>query len=287
VNFSVPAKACDCHTHLFGDPSRYPFATPRNYTPEPASVDEMRALHRALHTQRVVLVQPAIYGANNSCIQEGLKQFGSSARGIAVIDDKTTNAELDDLERAGFRGIRLTLQGPLAEPAPARRNLSEAVDRLKNRKWQIQIVTTLGGVEALKELVASAPMPIVFDHFGGAKGPLGVDQPGFATLLNLVQSGKAYVKISGAYRGSNKAPDYPDMAPLAKALIAANPQHIVWGTDWPHPNPNALPGHPFTDITPLIQIDDGALLNQLPVWAPDANLRKTILVDNPAKLYGF
>ena len=115
----------------------------------------------------------------------------------------------------------------------------------------------------------------------------GIDQPGFADLLELVKSGKAYVKISGAYRASKLGPDFPDAAPLARALIAANAERIIWGTDWPHPDSSAVPGRKPTDVAPLFQIDDGRLFNQLPVWAPDAAIRKTILVDNPARLYGF
>ena len=114
-----------------------------------------------------------------------------------------------------------------------------------------------------------------------------MEQPGFSDLLELVKSGKAYVKISGAYRASKLAPDYPDAAPLAKALIAANSDRIIWGTDWPHPNSVTPPGKKPTDVTPLFQIDDGRLLNQLPIWAPDAAIRKKILVDNPARLYNF
>ena len=133
----------------------------------------------------------------------------------------------------------------------------------------------------------ASPIPVVFDHFAGAEAALGVQQSGFDVLLGLVQSGKAYVKISGSYRSSSARPDYADVAPLAKALIAANPQRILWGTDWPHPDSSTVPGRKATDIAPLLQIDDGRLLNQLPVWAPDARLRKTILVDNPARLYGY
>jgi len=133
----------------------------------------------------------------------------------------------------------------------------------------------------------AAPVPVVFDHFGGAEAALGTGQPGFDDLLALVKSGKAYVKISGAYRASKLAPDYADAAPLAQALIAANAERIVWGTDWPHPDSVTPQGKKVTDVTPLYQIDDGRLLNQLPVWAPDAAVRKAILVDNPARLYGF
>jgi predicted TIM-barrel fold metal-dependent hydrolase len=130
-------------------------------------------------------------------------------------------------------------------------------------------------------------VPVVFDHFGGAQATLGLEQPGFSDLLQLVKSGKAYVKISGAYRASQKAPDYIDAAPLARALIAANPERILWGTDWPHPNSAPMPGVGPMDVRPFTDIDDARLLNQLPGWAPEASLRKTILVDNPARLYGF
>jgi predicted TIM-barrel fold metal-dependent hydrolase len=149
------------------------------------------------------------------------------------------------------------------------------------------LYTTLPVIAGIKDLVAASPVPVVFDHFGGLEAAKGLEQPGFADLLALVKSGKAYVKISGAYRSSTQAPDYPDVAPFARALIAANPERIVWGSDWPHPNSVTPPGRKPTDVTPLYQIDDGRLLNQLPVWAPDAAVRKTILVDNPARLYGF
>ena len=146
---------------------------------------------------------------------------------------------------------------------------------------------TFRSITGIKDLVAASPVPVVFDHFGGAQAALGVEQPGFADLVELVTSGKAYVKISGAYRASKLAPDYQDAAPLAKALIAANADRIVWGTDWPHPDSVTPPGKKATDVTPLLQIDDGRLLNQLAVWAPDAAIRKKILVDNPVRLYGY
>ena len=137
------------------------------------------------------------------------------------------------------------------------------------------------------ELVLGAPVPVVLDHFGGARAARGPAQPGFADLVELVRCGKAYVKISGAYRASREAPDYPDVAPLAKALIAANPERVVWGTDWPHTNSTTPPGREVTDVTPFLAIDDARLMNQLPLWAPDAATRQAILVDTPARLYGF
>jgi predicted TIM-barrel fold metal-dependent hydrolase len=288
VNFDVPAGACDTHTHVFGDPQRFPFAAARAYTPEQASIAEMRALHRALHTERVVIVHPSVYGPDNSCTLDGMKQLGSNVRGIAVIDEKTTEAALDEMDRAGMRGIRVNLEtSGQSDPAVSRQLFQEAVGRMKRRsRWHIQVYTRLSVIEAIKEQVMDAPVPVVFDHFGGAQAALGVSQPGFDTLLNLVRTGKTYVKISAPYRSSTQPPDYADVAPLAKALIAANPQHILWGSDWPHPA-SPVAHRPVTDVTPLWQVDDGRIFNQLPIWAPDAALRKTILVENPAKLYGF
>lgn len=286
VNFDVPAGSSDCHAHIFGDPRRFPFWSSRAYTPEPASVEEMRVLHRALHTDRVVVVHPSVYGTDNSCTLDAVKQLGSSARAIAVIDDKTPEAALDEMDRAGVRGIRINLEtSGQGDPAVARQRFQAGVERIKDRKhWHIQVYARLSVIEEAVDLINAAPMPVVFDHFGGAKAALGVAQPGFETLLKLLRSGKAYVKISGAYRSSTLAPDYPDVVPLAKALIAENPQRVLWGTDWPHPS--QVPGR-RVEVSPLLQIDDGRLFNQLAVWAPEAALRTTILVDNPTKLYGF
>jgi predicted TIM-barrel fold metal-dependent hydrolase len=288
VNFDIPAGACDCHTHIHGDVEKFPFFSGRVYTPEPASPEEMAALHKALNIQRVVIVTPSVYGPNNAATTFGMKARGNNARGVAVIDDKTSEADLDAMQKDGFRGIRLNLAtGGVSDPNVGKARFAAAVERMKARGWHVQLYTTLPMITAIKELVLASPVPAVFDHFGGADAALGLEQPGFADLVDLVKSGKAYVKISGAYRASKLAPDYPDAAPLAKALIAANPERIVWGSDWPHPNSVTLPGKQVADVTPLFQIDDGRLLNQLPVWAPDAAVRKTILVDNPARLYGF
>jgi predicted TIM-barrel fold metal-dependent hydrolase len=288
VNFDVPAGACDCHTHIHGDPEKFPFFAGRVYTPELASPEEMAALHKALHIQRVVIVTPSIYGTDNSATVFGMKARGRDARGVAVIDDKTPDADLDAMNDAGIRGIRLNLAtGGTSDPNVGRARFQAAVERVKERGWHVQMYTTLAMITAIKELVADAPIPVVFDHFGGARGELGPEQPGFSDLLELVKSGKAYVKISGAYRSSDRPLDYVDVIPLAKALISANADRIVWGTDWPHPNSVTPSGKKATDLNPLFQIDDGRLLNQLAVWAPDAAIRKKILVNNPMQLYGF
>jgi predicted TIM-barrel fold metal-dependent hydrolase len=288
VNFAIPANACDCHTHIFGNPNQFPLWPGRAYTPEPALPAEMAGLHRALHLDRVVIVTPSVYGVDNSATIYGMKSRGGNARGVAVIDESTRESDLDAMATAGIRGIRLNLAtAGQIDPATGRERLRAALDRVARRHWHIQIFTNLPMISALRELVRGAPVPVVFDHFGGAQASLGLAQPGFADLVALVRSGKAYVKISGAYRCSTQAPDYTDVAPLAKALIAANAERVIWGTDWPHPDSVTPASGKPTDVTPLLPIDDGRLLNQLPVWAPDPAIRKTILVDNPTRLYGF
>jgi predicted TIM-barrel fold metal-dependent hydrolase len=287
VNFEVPAHACDCHTHIHL-PEKYPFFDGRVYTPEPASPEEMAALHKALGFERVVIVTPSVYGTDNRATLEGIKFRGDTARGIAVIDDKTSESDLDMMGKAGIKGIRVNLAtSGVNDPSIGRKRLEAAIARVKGRGWHVQCYTNLALLTNIKEVLASSPVPVVFDHFGGADASHGLEQPGWAELVEAVKNGNTYVKISGAYRLSNKAPDYPDAVPFAKALIAANADHLVWGTDWPHPNSVTPPDKKATDLTPLYQIDDGRVLNQLAVWAPDAATRKKILVDNPAKLYGF
>jgi predicted TIM-barrel fold metal-dependent hydrolase len=283
VAFEVPAGACDCHTHIFGDPRRFPFAANRTYTPESASVEEMRTLHRALHTTRVVVVQPSVYGTDNACTLDAIKQLGSNARGIAVIDDQTPDATLDEMDRAGIRGIRINLATTgQTDPDLGRRRFEAAVKRIGKRKWHVQIYTQLSVIEAMNRDVAASPVPVVFDHFGGAQAAGSPSQRGFDILLDLVRSGRAYVKVSAPYRGSTASPDFGDMGPLAKALIAANVRRILWGTDWPHPD--TTPGRAPTEISPLRQVDDGRVFNQFATWATESE-REAILVHNPAQLY--
>jgi predicted TIM-barrel fold metal-dependent hydrolase len=288
VQFDVPSGACDCHTHIFGDGRQFPWTAARVYTPEPASIAEMRSLHRALHMERVVVVQPSVYGTDNACTLDAVRQLGQRARAVAVIDERAPSSALDALDAAGVRGIRLNLAtAGQTDAGRARDRLLRSVEQLAGRNWHIQMYTAMAVIDAIRDRIAESPVPIVFDHFGGAQAALGTAQPGFDALLGLLRAGKAYVKISGAYRSSNAAPDYADVAPLAKALIAANPQRILWGSDWPHPDSSIVAGRKATDIAPLLPIDDGRVLNQLAVWAPNPAQRRTILVDNPARLYGF
>jgi predicted TIM-barrel fold metal-dependent hydrolase len=218
-----------------------------------------------------------------------MKQLGHKrARGVAVIGPKTSEAEMDAMVKAGIMGIRINLeQAGVTDPEASGKTLDAFVKQIGGRPWHIQMYTRLAVIAPLKAKLGSLPVPVVFDHFAGADAALGVQQPGFDVVLDLVKSGKAYVKISGAYRASTKAPDYPDVLPLARALIAANPDRLVWGSDWPHPDSATVPGRKNTDIAPAQPIDDGRVLNCLAEWTSDAGIRKKILVDNPKRLYAL
>lgn len=283
IRFVIPRGAWDCHVHVF-DPGRFPFAASRTYTPESATTAQLLAMHRALHISRAVIVQPSVYRTDNSCTLDAMKQYGSRARGIAVLPAEISSVTLDKMERAGIRGVRINL-GTAANTTldNARRRLQSAIEQIQGRDWHVQVYATLPMIAGLSDLILASPVPVVFDHFGGAQAALGLQQPGFDKLLEFVRSGKGYVKISGAYRASAKPPDYPDVAPLARALIEANRDRILWGSDWPHPDTGA--GRKPSDLSPLLGVDDANLLNLLATWAPDAALRKAILVDNPATLY--
>lgn len=290
VAIEVPPGSCDCHVHVFPDPARYPMFGGRIYTPPVASADDLLALQKAMKFDRVVLVTPSVYGTDNSAHLDAIRQLGPArARGVAVIGPNTSASELDTMAAGGIRGIRINLEtGGTRDPAVAKRQLETAVKQIESRGWHMQVYASLGFIDELKGALGSLPMPVVFDHFAGADADKGLEQPGFAAVLDLVKAGKAYVKISGAYRAQlGGAPDYPLVTPFAKALVAANPDRIVWGTDWPHPDSYPIPTRKATDLAPAMPIDDGRVLNLLADWVPDAATRRKILVDNPARLYAF
>jgi predicted TIM-barrel fold metal-dependent hydrolase len=161
------------------------------------------------------------------------------------------------------------------------------VQQIGQRPWHLQIYARLSVIAPLKPLLSALPVPVVFDHFAGARASLGPDQPGFDEVLDLLRSGRAWVKMSGAYRASDRAPDYPDVLPLARALVATNPERLVWGSDWPHPDSTPRPDRKPTDLAPAQDIDDGRLLALMAEWVPDRATRDRILVDNPKRLYDF
>jgi predicted TIM-barrel fold metal-dependent hydrolase len=287
VTFAVPPGATDCAVHVYNDPKRHPFWEGRTYTPEPATVPELKQVMRALGLDRVVVVQASTYGTDNSIVVDSIRELGTGARGVAVIDDKTTDAALDEMHRGGVRGIRLSLGNQaVTDLAGTRQRLKIAGDRMKNRKgWSALISGSPATWDALRVDLAAFPVPIVIDHFGEPRVADGVGQPGFTAVLSLVKSGKAYVKLSNADTLTQS--DMSDVTPYAKALIAANPQRAVFGTAWPHPSAGAVAGRKSTDLAVHRQTDDGQVMNMLAVWAPDAAMRKMILVDNAARLYDF
>jgi predicted TIM-barrel fold metal-dependent hydrolase len=260
----------------------------RTYTPEVASVRELGAVQRALHIDRTVIVTSLVYGTDNACTVDALHRLGSRARAVALIDEQWSGVELDPLDRAGVRGIRLNFESfGVPDPDVARERLRRALKQIAGRPWHVQLYTRLTSIDALHDEIMGLPVPVVIDHFAQAQAADSTSQPGFDALLSLVRAGKTYTKVSAAYRISAQAPDYQDVTPLARALVAANPDRILWGSDWPHPDSSRVPGRNSTDIAPFYQIDDGQLFNLFAMWVPDALTRKKILVENPRRLYGF
>jgi predicted TIM-barrel fold metal-dependent hydrolase len=283
VNFEIPRGACDCHVHIF-DPAGHPYASNRVYTPPEASIADLLELQAALRLDRVVIVTPSVYGTDNSCTLDAIRRLGARARGVAVIDGSISAGALDAMAASGIRGVRLNVEtAGESDPSVVKRLLGATAEQIRGRNWHIQLNTRLSVIAALHHDLAQLPFPVVLDHFGRAEAAAGTSQPGFDAMLDLLKSGRGYVKISAPYRSSRKAPDFPDATALAQALVAANPDRVIWGSNWPHPGRGTSP----TAIAPPYPNDDGAVLNLLPKWVPDPAIRKNILVDNPAALYGF
>jgi predicted TIM-barrel fold metal-dependent hydrolase len=286
--FDLPAGACDCHVHVFGDPAVYPYSPERGYTPGPASLADLQALHARLGISRTVIVQPSPYGADNSCTVDAVRALGDAGRGVAVIDESTTDAALQGMHEAGVRGVRVNLEtAGTHDPAAARAMLRRAAERVAPLGWHVQTYTNLDVLTALHDDILALPTPVVVDHFGRAQAAAGVKQPGLDGLLRLLASGRVYVKISAAYRIST-APDYADVPDVAQALLAAGPANIVWGTDWPHPG-SAAGGKPSgkEGITPFRAEDNERAVARLISWTRTPRILQAVLVDNPARLYDF
>ena len=286
--FDMPAGACDTHVHVFGPEAEYPFAPRRSYTPGDASVADLVRLHALLGIDRVVLVQPSPYGTDNRRMVAGLRQLGRRARGVAVIDPAAPAADLAAMHAAGVRGARVNLETEgQHDPAAALDALVRTAERAAPLGWHIQTYTSLAMIAALQDAILKLPVPLVIDHFARTPAAAGVAQPGFAALLSLVARGRVYVKLSAPCRISGHA-DYADAAGIARALIAANPDRMLWGTDWPHTSIKRDPSRAATAIEPFQPEDDGRALGRLHDWTGgDPDLLHRILVRNPAALYGF
>lgn len=282
----LPAGACDCHTHVFLDPRVYPWSPARRYTPPPASTEALAAWHDALGIARVVVVQPSVYADDNAATLQALRALGPArARGVAVLGPATTEAELQAMHALGVRGVRVNLEiDQASDVAAATAQLRETAARVAPLGWHVQIYANLALLAACRSVLRALPVPVVLDHYAGAHAAGGTAQPGLDAVLALVEEGRAYVKLSAPYRLSTAA-GYADMAPLARAFIAAGPERMLWGSDWPHPQPGTRP-HPH-DISPPFAVDCAQVLAALRDWVGDVARFDRILAVNPARLYGF
>jgi predicted TIM-barrel fold metal-dependent hydrolase len=285
-----PAGTTDCHVHVF-EPDRFPYAETRTYTPGTASVADLQSFRRDLAVDRLVLVQPSVYGDDNRCLLNALHELGPGiSRGIAVIDPaRTGDADLRALAQSGVVGVRVNLKAKGEDRAAAAvLAVAETISRVAAAGLAVQIYVDLPLVEALAAVIAAASVPVILDHFAGARAALGLEQPGFSALLRLLDIGKIWIKLSATYRASHPAPDYQDVAALARTLIFTNPERLIWASDWPHTGGGAerrerKPG----EIEPFRQVDDAHELSLLSSWTDDPSVVRRILVDNPARLYGF
>ena len=266
----APANACDCHMHIYD--SKYPVAATATLKPGDALVSDYKLLQGRLGTTRNVVVTPSTYGTDNRITLDAIAQIGPTARGVAVVDTSVTDAELKRMNDLGIRGIRFNLVQAGATTAEMIEPLSKRVNDLG---WHIQVHMKGDQIAAIEDLLLRVPSPIVFDHLGRIPQPNALDNPGFKTISKLIDKGKTWVKLSGAYQDSKVGPPtYSDTVPLARAYIKAAPERMVWASDWPHPTEKEKP-------------DDAVLFDLLAEWAPDVATRTTILVQNPVTLYGF
>ncbi|MEM7223193.1 MAG: amidohydrolase family protein [Pseudomonadota bacterium] len=271
---TVPPGACDCHAHILGPLARYPFVAERGYTPPEALLATYRHMLATLGLSRAVIVQPSVYGTDNSATLAAIAASEGAFRGVAVVGADVTDAELAELHRAGMRGLRIN---PLYKHAASLADCQRLAERIAPLGWHLQIFLDVSGLSQQEQAMLSRlPVPIVIDHMGYMPVSKGLDDPGFQWLLDQLAEGHAWAKLSGAYYlASTPGPPYRDVAPFAHALIEANPQRCIWASNWPHPM--------VTGQMP----NDGDLMDLLGDWAPYAALRQAILVDNPAALYGF
>ena len=266
----APANACDCHMHIYD--SRFPVAPNATLKPGDAHVEDYRLLQHRTGTERNVVVTPSTYGIDNSCTLDAIARIGATARGVAVVDTSVSDDELKRLHGLGIRGIRFNLVQAGATTVDMLEPLSRRVNELG---WHVQIHMLGDKIAEIEPLLQRLPSPIIFDHLGRIPQPAGTDHPAFGVISRLIDKGRGWVKLSGAYIDSKLGPPaYADTTKLAQAYVKAAPERLVWGSDWPHPTEKDKP-------------DDAVLFDLLGVWVPQGATRRQILVDNPAAFYGF
>ena len=268
----LPPKATDAHAHVFGPVDRYPYAANRLYTPPPVFLEDYLAMHRVVGLARGVLVQTGLYSNDNSFIVDAITANPHRLRGIALIGETVTDAELRHLAASGIRGFRVNRTAKTGLSIEVARKLAE---RVKELGWHVQFLLDVEDHPDLDKLLGSFATEVVIDHMGRPDPHRGVGAPGFQALIRLLRSGRGWAKLSAPYRTSRQQPPYDDMTPFAHALVAAVPDRLVWGSDWPHV------------LLDTAMPNDGDLVYQIAVWVPDADIRRRILVDNAERLYGF
>lgn len=269
----APPGTTDTHIHIYD--SRFPLAPTATFNPPDASVADYRRVCERLNIARTVLIQPTAYGTDNRCMVEAIAELGPKrARGVAVVGEDVSDAELERLTKAGICGIRFfMLKGGILPWE----KLETIAARVNAFGWHINLQLDGRDFPQHEATIRHFPGTLVVDHVGKFLEPVPVDHPGFRTLLGLLDNGRTYVKLAAPYETSKKGPPYyDDVGTLAKALVKAAPERMLWASNWPQPNP-----------PPGSNPDSAVLLDMLLDWAPDEATRRKILADNPARLYGF
>jgi 2-pyrone-4,6-dicarboxylate lactonase len=278
-DFKSQPLGCDCHFHVFGPAERYPYGTGLRYAPPHAPLEDYLALARILGIERFVFVQPSAYGRDNRCMLDAMREIGAKCRGIVDIDENVADAELDRLHALGVRGVRINVSPVKPPEAGFAAKMLPRIERFRARfaeiGWQLDFLTPGWLTSELMPTLKELNIDFTLAHFGMFLAKDGVQQPGFQQLLDLLRngSGRCWVKITGVYRMSAMK-GFADAAPMARALIEASPDRILWGSDYPHLS--------FADKVGSVE-----LWNLLGKWAPDAATRRRILVDNPQRLFRF
>jgi D-galactarolactone isomerase len=271
----APANATDCHMHIY-DP-RFAEVGPNRAKPNNATVQDYRLLQKRTGTTRVVVVTPRNYATDNRVTVDALAQLGANARGVAVVHPTITDAELKALDAGGIRGIRFSLTAG-ADAVVTWDMVEPLSKRVAVLGWHLQFNLDGSQITERAELLRRLPSQLVFDHMGHPTLPAGIEDRSFAVMRGLIDRGRTWIKLSGAYSNSKIGPpSYPEATAIAQAFVKAAPERMVWGSDWPHPGEQSKPVLP----------DDALLFDLLAVWAADEATRRRILVENPESLYGF
>jgi len=287
---ALPALSCDTHVHVFRpDPFRYDPA--RTYTPGVASVEMLQSFLGFHGLERVVVVQPSVYSTDNRCLAAALRQLGpATARGVAVIDPSSVrDEELDELHSAGVRAVRANLKTVgVEDPGAALETLETLRDRVAGFGWSLQVFMTIEMTLGLGQDLPKLDTPVILDHFAGLKTSSPACGEQVQALIDLVQSGEIYLKLSAAHRAVDYEESLDSLSAHAMALIGAAPHRMLWGSDWPHTGKSGdRSTRALTEIEPFLPVDDKHVLFELGSWADSPQVLREILVNNPARLFGF